>query len=315
MYEDTNKKQRNIKGLIFKIIIIVLVLLIGFFLFKSLIDKDDKTTTKGQTFAENFKNLKKVAEKYYTDDKLPKEIGKTNKVTLKELIEKDYIDKVIDNKGKSCSTANSYAEMKKTTENKYSLKVQLTCDDEQNYIISTITKEVEQDDDVEVTVDNNASENSENTENTQTETEQNVETPDTNQNTTQENKSSVSSTKIPTINNNTTTKKSTSSTTNKNTTTNNNTSTNNNTNSNQNTTTPNKVEPEKNIYYVVTFNPKGCKEVPLPQNIKKGSVAKRPADPVKKGYKFLGWYYNNKLFDFNTPINQSYNLEAKWQKI
>jgi len=40
----------------------------------------------------------------------------------------------------------------------------------------------------------------------------------------------------------------------------------------------------------------------------------RPSDPYRSGYKFLGWYYNNREFSFNTRIYQNYTLVAKWEK-
>lgn len=35
---------------------------------------------------------------------------------------------------------------------------------------------------------------------------------------------------------------------------------------------------------------------------------------MRDGYKFLGWYSNNVLFDFNTPITKNLELVAKWEK-
>ncbi len=35
--------------------------------------------------------------------------------------------------------------------------------------------------------------------------------------------------------------------------------------------------------------------------------------PVKEGYEFIGWYDNETLFDFNTPITDDVMLEAKWE--
>ena len=315
MYEETVIKKRSWKTIIFKIVVIILVLLIAFFLFRSLINKDGKNTNTGNTFATNFQNLKKVAEKYYTDEKLPANVGDTNKVTLKELISEKYIDNLKDSKGNSCSPTNSFAEMKKTASNKYSLKVQLTCDDEQNYIISTITKEENEIDDIDVDVVEKPTE-----EVTETPTE-NIETTNTTENTTPvENKESVSTTPAPstktTTKSSTTKKKTTtsSSSTKTNTTTNNNTNTNNNTSTNnQTTTTTPKAEVKATVYYSVTFDPKGSKNIPVSQNVIKGGYAINPGAPVRNGYTFLGWYYNEQLFDFNTPINQSYALYAKWK--
>ena len=34
-----------------------------------------------------------------------------------------------------------------------------------------------------------------------------------------------------------------------------------------------------------------------------------------EGYKFLGWFDGEELFDFSQPINVDYTLEAKWERI
>ena len=46
------------------------------------------------------------------------------------------------------------------------------------------------------------------------------------------------------------------------------------------------------------------------QTINKGSTVSKPTNPTKTDYKFKGWYKNGKLFDFNTPINETTELVA-----
>lgn len=46
-----------------------------------------------------------------------------------------------------------------------------------------------------------------------------------------------------------------------------------------------------------------------------GNKVSAPSNPVKEGYKFLGWYLNDKLFDFNTRIYNNITLIGKWEKI
>lgn len=47
------------------------------------------------------------------------------------------------------------------------------------------------------------------------------------------------------------------------------------------------------------------------KNTIKDNKVIKPNIPVKEGYKFIGWYYNNKLFDFKKKINKSIILEAR----
>lgn len=67
------------------------------------------------------------------------------------------------------------------------------------------------------------------------------------------------------------------------------------------------------VTYVVNFNTNGGNSVSN-QIINKDGTITKPQDPVRDGYKFLGWYSNNVLFDFNTPITKNLELVAKWEK-
>ena len=67
------------------------------------------------------------------------------------------------------------------------------------------------------------------------------------------------------------------------------------------------------VTYVVNFNTDGGNSVSN-QIINKDGTITKPQDPVRDGYKFLGWYSNNVLFDFSTPVTTNLELVAKWEK-
>ena len=50
------------------------------------------------------------------------------------------------------------------------------------------------------------------------------------------------------------------------------------------------------------------------QKIHCGNTVREPDIPIKKGFKFLGWFYNDELFDFNFVINENMTLIAHWEK-
>ncbi|MBQ2873608.1 MAG: InlB B-repeat-containing protein [Bacilli bacterium] len=72
-------------------------------------------------------------------------------------------------------------------------------------------------------------------------------------------------------------------------------------------------EPEEKETYTVTFVTDGGNAIPE-QKIEEGKTATKPTDPVKEGYTFTGWYYNDTLYSFSTLVTSNITLTAKWQK-
>ena len=70
-------------------------------------------------------------------------------------------------------------------------------------------------------------------------------------------------------------------------------------------------EPEKPVYYTVTFDSDGGSSVEA-QNVESGKTAEKPTDPTKAGYDFGGWYNETTAFDFTKPVTEKINLKAKW---
>ena len=66
-------------------------------------------------------------------------------------------------------------------------------------------------------------------------------------------------------------------------------------------------------WYKVTFN-FGNNSEPVVKTVKSGEQVAAPADPVREGYTFDYWYYENpdEAFDFNTIIEGPVTLTAHW---
>jgi uncharacterized repeat protein (TIGR02543 family) len=68
---------------------------------------------------------------------------------------------------------------------------------------------------------------------------------------------------------------------------------------------------------VVQFDSNGGSKINAEETV--NNRVKRPANPIKNGYKFDNWYMNSNLtgspFDFNTLITNNLILYAKWTKI
>ena len=78
--------------------------------------------------------------------------------------------------------------------------------------------------------------------------------------------------------------------------------------------TVNELAPGKIEYYSVSFDSNGGSSVSS-QTVVSGRRVTRPADPVKDGYKFAGWYRNSTLtspWDFSTVMTSDMTLYAKW---
>mgnify|MGYP005764655863 CR=1 FL=1 len=83
-----------------------------------------------------------AARDYFTDyrSRLPKEIGETSSVTLKELIDGKYIDPIKDRNDNDCDYENSTVVVQKITAKDYQYYVTLICDNDNNYQSETDDK-------------------------------------------------------------------------------------------------------------------------------------------------------------------------------
>ena len=67
----------------------------------------------------------------------------------------------------------------------------------------------------------------------------------------------------------------------------------------------------------VDFDLDGGSSAAIPsQTVTEGSSAKKPeSDPEKAGFRFLGWYRNQKPYRFTELVKQDLTLTAKWKKL
>ena len=66
---------------------------------------------------------------------------------------------------------------------------------------------------------------------------------------------------------------------------------------------------------LVTFD--SCNETEnYSVQVEKGNNVSEPNDPIRNGYKFLGWYYQDKYWSFiGNPVTENITLTAKWETI
>jgi len=134
MYSSEKNPGINWKDLVIKAIFLVVFLLLLVWLFPKV---PNMKPFYSNVFRENIKYMQDAAESYYTTDKLPKNIGDTAEMTLQEMINKNLILPFVDENGESCDTNSSYVQVIKN-KNDYTLKVNLVCPNEKNYVKKTL---------------------------------------------------------------------------------------------------------------------------------------------------------------------------------
>lgn len=66
--------------------------------------------------------------------------------------------------------------------------------------------------------------------------------------------------------------------------------------------------------YTITFNSDGGSKVST-LSVKQNTVATKPSNPTKSGYKFDGWYLGNEKYQFTEKVSKDITLTAKWIKV
>lgn len=64
--------------------------------------------------------------------------------------------------------------------------------------------------------------------------------------------------------------------------------------------------------YTVTFKNEDNTVIET-RTVMRGNKVVEPAEPRKEGYKFVGWYFDNKEYDFNKKITSDISIFARWE--
>ena len=81
--------------------------------------------------------MEDAAYKYYTEDKLPKEVGENTELTLREMINSNLLEAFTDADGKACNVNTSYIRLTKNDDD-YTLRVNLECDKKEDYSLMKV---------------------------------------------------------------------------------------------------------------------------------------------------------------------------------
>lgn len=144
MYEE-RKNSFSLKDVVLQLMLVILFIFVMIWLFptKSYLEdnyvsdgslQEQLKALYGQIYTTNITNMSDAATKYFTNERLPKKVGESTKITLSEMLNKKMLIEFKDSNNNSCDVNNSYVEVTKM-DNEYQMKVQLTCTDYSDYII------------------------------------------------------------------------------------------------------------------------------------------------------------------------------------
>ena len=135
MYSN-EKKGFSILDIIVKMILFGLFIFILVWLFNKKVP--NMAPFYSNVFRENIKYMQEAAESYFTDDKMPKEVGDEVKMTLSEMLDKKLLLPFVDKDGNSCDLNNSYVTITKQPDESWILKTNLECGSEKDYTIKVL---------------------------------------------------------------------------------------------------------------------------------------------------------------------------------
>ena len=135
MYSNERGSRFSLLDIVVKLIFAALFIFILVWLFQK--NVPNMAPFYSNVFRENIKYMQEGGESYFTDDKLPKEIGQSNRISLADMFDKKLVLPFVDEYGNSCNQYDSYVSVTKT-DNGYELKTNLVCNKESNYTIKIL---------------------------------------------------------------------------------------------------------------------------------------------------------------------------------
>ena len=137
--EEFDRRPFPFRDFLLKVILVIifvflLVWLLPKFITPSSQDMADISPLTSQIFGDNLEKMKEAAISYYTNERLPQEVGESKQMTLREMIANNLVIPFVDKNGEACDVDGSYVKITKE-DNEYLLKVNLKCSDQEDYIL------------------------------------------------------------------------------------------------------------------------------------------------------------------------------------
>ena len=134
---NTNKSKRGFSFI--GAILICLAILLFLFIIMGIVKKSTPNLNPlyDSIFRDNINSMQDAGEAYFTNDKLPTEEGQEVKLTLQEMLDKNYILPFTDKNGDACDLNKSYVKVVKTKDG-YELRTFLKCGEESHEIVKVL---------------------------------------------------------------------------------------------------------------------------------------------------------------------------------
>ncbi|HPE15279.1 MAG TPA: hypothetical protein PLT65_05645 [Bacilli bacterium] len=126
---NRNEGKLSIGGFLLRLILVIIFVLLLIWLCPMLNIKSHNSSV----FNDNIDRMREAATSYFTNERLPKEVGESTKITLEEMVNNKLLLPVLDSRGRTCNEEKSYVEIdKKATE--YVMTIYLSCEDQADFI-------------------------------------------------------------------------------------------------------------------------------------------------------------------------------------
>ena len=132
-----DERRINIVKVLLKLIVVVLVILFSAWMVTKICSNNNPINSDklvDQVFQDNLNRMKEVGISYFTLERMPKNVGDKEKITLQDMYDKNLILEVRDEENNLCSDTDSYIEVEKYND-EYQMKINLSCSNRKDYII------------------------------------------------------------------------------------------------------------------------------------------------------------------------------------
>ena len=132
-----NERRINIVKVLLKLIVVVLVILFSAWIVTKICSNNNPINSDklvDQVFQDNLNRMKEVGISYFTLERMPKNVGDKEKITLQDMYDKKLILEIRDEENNLCSDTDSYIEVEKYND-EYQMKINLSCSNRKDYII------------------------------------------------------------------------------------------------------------------------------------------------------------------------------------